>query len=153
MSNRDKDEKQDGTAPRGDQSRRSGLGDDQGTRVGSPDPGRKAKGPSSDTTGEGLEGSVMEGEEKTQRHSESTGAGAEAGRGLHAFGSGQKDAEEEQSPRDENLHDADQSGSEPLRGTHRQHVSGYGSAGGKPRTSSDQRAPLDYEGSGGEKDT
>jgi hypothetical protein len=151
MPNRDRDETQDDREPRGGQQRRSGFGDDQGTRVGSPDPGKQAKGPSSDTTGEGLEGSVME-DEKDSEGSGSTGAGAEAVRGIHAFGSGQKGGQEERSPRDENLHDSDQPGSEPLKGTHRQHVSGYGSAGGKPRTSSDQREPLDYEGSGGEED-
>ena len=34
----------------------------------------------------------------------------------------------------------DRSGSEPMRGSEHQHVSGYGGAGGTPKTSSDQPA-------------
>lgn len=157
MPDRDKENRQKEQAPKEGAPRRSGFGDDQGTRIGTPDPdGREAKGPSSQTTGEGLEGSVLEGDTaKTDQQRRSTGAGAEAARSAHAFGSGKEGDEhdvEERSPEEENLPDADRPGSEPLRGTHRQHVSGYGGSGGRPKRSSDQREPLDYEGSGGEKD-
>ncbi len=155
MSDRDKRKRQKEQEPKGGAPRRSGLGDDQGTRIGTPDPGgREATGPSSQTTGEGLEGSALEDDTApTERPRRSTGTGAEAARSAHAFGSGTGDADggEERSPEEENLHDADRPGSEPLRGTHRQHVSGYGGSGNRPKRSSDQREPLDYEGSGGEK--
>ncbi len=156
MSDRDKGKRQKEQAPGRGAPRRSGLGDDQGTRIGTPDPGgREAKGPSSQTIGEGLEGSVLEDDsDGSDRQRRSTGSGAEAARSAHAFGSGQEDDEhggEERTPEEENLPDAERPGSEPLRGTHRQHVSGYGGSADRPKQSSDQREPLDYEGSGGEK--
>ncbi len=156
MVDREKGKRDKEQARGEDDGRRAGFGDDQGTRVGSPDPdGRKADVPSSPATGEGLEGSVLEDESDDERQGRSTGAGTEAARGAHAFGSGETaDAREpeEHSPEEENLPGADRPGSEPLRGTHRQHVSGYGGSGDRPKRSSDQRAPLDYEGSGGEED-
>ncbi len=81
----------------------------------------------------------------------STGAGAEAARGAHAFGSGQLASDgAERTPQEENLPDQETPGSEPLRGTQRQHVSGYGGSGARPKDSTDAREPLDYEGSGGD---
>ena len=57
------------TSTRGGQARLGGFGDDQGTRVGRPDAPRREEGgtneagPSSRSTPEGLEGSILEGED------------------------------------------------------------------------------------------
>jgi hypothetical protein len=107
---------------RGEEPVEGGYGDDQGTRVGRPSsPDRE-----SDSSPE-------------------TGAGAESARGIHAQGSGEeidRTAEESGAQDDGSA----RSGSEPLRGRQREHVSGYGGAADKPKTSSDQREPLDPEG-------
>ena len=105
-----------------------GLGDDQGTRVGSPDqstPRQHSDAPSS-------------------RAELQTGAGSEASEGLHDAQQGtersEKDAtglagqEKGRSARD----GGGRSGSEPLE-EDEQHRSGYGGDGGRPVTSSDER--------------
>jgi hypothetical protein len=87
-------------------------GDDQGTRIGSPDSGEPA------------------------RRDQSTGAGSEAAEGIHGAS-----AEREPSDRssvDEPQTD-DQAGSEPLVDRETEHRSGYGGSGGQPTKSSDQR--------------
>lgn len=128
---------------------REGFGDDGGTRVGRPSPGTGADrhtGPSTEPVKEGLEGAIFE--EGGERRSEagsgggSTGAGAEAAEGTH--NAMRPRAPGESSGVDaaaDQLGDADSSrrGSEPLTGRTQEHVSGYGGAGGKPKTSSDQR--------------
>jgi hypothetical protein len=101
-----------------------GYGDDQGTRVGSPTPS----------------GRENEGNERER----GTGAGAEGARGIHEQGSGDETGRAG-GPTGESG-DAERAGSEPLRGRQREHVSGYGGAGDRPKTSSDQREPLDPEG-------
>jgi hypothetical protein len=99
-------------------------GDDQGTRIGSPDTGS----PSQRDQSRG-----------------STGAGAEAAEGIHSA-DGSKDPGErtalESQPTGTSA-DGDRSGSEPLVDRETEHRSGYGGSGGKPVRSSDQR-----EGSG-----
>jgi hypothetical protein len=110
----------------GADANREGYGDDGGTRVGRPDPGRRAdagSGPSSQPVKEGLEGGVFEGEGGAN-----TGAGGEAAQGIH-------DANEGGSPRG----GAPRRGSEPLEGREQEHKGSYGGEGGAPRTSSDQR--------------
>lgn len=104
-----------------------GYGDDQGTRVGSPDQGvkgnREHRGPSTQPVSEGLEGSILN---ESKKEKGKLGAGSEASEGIHEAspqGGGQDD----------------RAGSEPMRGSEHQHVSGYGGEGGKPKTSSDQR--------------
>lgn len=93
----------------------SGLGDDQGTRVGSPEPGRaKETAQNADATddkGERAKQAPNAGRTRGERESESTGAGSEAVEGINANDGG---------------HD-------------REHRSGYGGAGGKPVESSDNR--------------
>ena len=123
---------------RSDDTGRKGFGDDQGTRVGSPTPGRDAS----------LSGSMGEGEQ--HRGGQSTGAGAEATEGEHSRGkrdqadkSALEDVDTGRSRPDEAT--TDRSGSEPL-GREREHQSGYGGAGGAPKTSSDNREPLEPGG-------
>ena len=102
----------------GADANREGYGDDGGTRVGRPDPGRRAdagSGPSSQPVKEGLEGGVFEGEGGAN-----TGAGGEAAQGIH-------DANEGGSPRG----GTPRRGSEPLEGREQEqeeegaHASGY----------------------------
>ena len=89
-----------------------GLGDDQGTRVGSPDAGQP-------------------------RESKSTGAGAEAAEGVHSM-HGRDETERSGSAenREAQSGDATRAGSEPLQGGRQsEHESGYGGKGGQPRKS------------------
>lgn len=101
-----------------------GYGDDQGTRVGTPSPS-------------GREGDQNERER-------GIGAGAEGARGMHEQGSGSETGPEGGLSAESG--DVERAGSEPLRGRQREHVSGYGGAADRPKTSSDQREPLDPEG-------
>ena len=124
-------------------------------------------GPSSQPVKEGLEGAIFEGDEDARDRgavrkpgpggassrerpdaSGSLGAGAEAAEGTH-------NAMRERSPAEQSGvdaaadqlgdtadatdDDAGRRGSEPLTGRTNEHVSGYGGAGGTPKTSSDQR--------------
>ena len=128
---------------------RQGLGDDQGTRVGSPDPARSTgseyPGPSTGADANALEGSIMEEDSGSRGDAAegATGAGAEAAQGMHTA----TDANREQqrtggrptSTGQRQPGEAGWSGSEPLRETSQPHTSGYGGHGGEPRTSSDQR--------------
>lgn len=120
--------------------------------------GEGYKGPSTRPVSEGLEGSVLEGasgygDAEGQRRS--TGAGAEASEGIHGTSSRRGESSRSSAPKARNASrqtssGGDQaksrpSGSEPMRGSDRQHVSGYGGAGGAPKTSSDQREPTPRE--------
>jgi hypothetical protein len=148
---------------RGGGSRRGGLGDDQGTRVGSPDAGvRNAagsrgsyRGPSTQPVKEGLEGSILEGTSGPgdgQGKGRSTGAGAEASEGIHGASSrrGESSRTSATNARSGSRETSssstrptkDRSASEPMQGSEQQHVSGYGGAGGAPKTSADQREPA-----------
>lgn len=137
----DRNQKRDDDADAG----RTGFGDDQGTRVGSPTPGRERDGvrePSALSESLGKHG------EGSGHHS--TGAGAEATEGEHSRG--KRDARDKsaldeidtgRSRPDEAT--VERAGSEPL-GREREHKSGYGGDGGAPKTSSDNREPLEPEG-------
>jgi hypothetical protein len=155
---------QGSSSTHGGASRRGGFGDDQGTRIGSPDESERERygGPSTQPVKEGLEGAVLEGEgghgdAEGERRS---GAGTEAARGMHEFGSGQtlgersrsspSEASTSASESERSADDIERAGSEPLRGHDVEHESGYGGRGGEPRTSSDQREPRNFEGSGEE---
>ncbi len=73
-----------------------------------------------------------------------TESGAEAARGIHEDGSG--NAREAGGVTKERDGTEGSAGSEPLRGRKREHESGYGGAADRPKTSSDQREPLDPGG-------
>jgi hypothetical protein len=93
-------------------------GDDQGTRIGSPDPGDPSR---------------------RDQSSGSTGAGSEAAEGIHGA-STDRDPGDRSSVEDQTTGaDDDRSGSEPLADRDQEHRSGYGGAGGKPVRSSDHR--------------
>ena len=102
-------------------------GDDQGTRVGSPDQGSPS--------------------ERNQSRG-STGAGAEAAEGIHSA-DGNRDPGDNSAIESQptgrggkaagGSTDVAPSGSEPLVDRENEHRSGYGGAGGKPVKSSDQR--------------
>jgi hypothetical protein len=104
-------------------------GDDQGTRIGSPDTGD----PSS-----------------RSQPSDATGAGAEAAEGIHSADGGRDPSDpsaiESQptgrggSPRDAATNQ-EPSGSEPLTDRETEQRSGYGGSAGKPVRSSDKREP------------
>jgi hypothetical protein len=106
-----------------------GLGDDQGTRVGAPDqstPRQHSDAP-------------------TGRPERQTGAGSEASEGMHnAQGEGKRREDDatglssQETGRTER-EGGQRTGSEPLPEEGKQHRSGYGGAGGKPVTSSDER--------------
>ena len=108
-------------------------GDDQGTRVGSPDTGDPAR---------------------RNDSSDATGAGAEAAEGIHSA-DGDRDPSERSaleseptgrggSPRNASS-GQERSGSEPLVDRETEHRSGYGGSGGKPVRSSDQREPMEED--------
>ena len=100
----------------GTEARRTdgGFGDDQGTRVGSPDAG-------------------------SPRESQSTGAGAEAAEGVHSMhGRDQTERSGATENREAQSDDSGQAGSEPLKGGRQsEHESGYGGKMGQPKESSD----------------
>ena len=133
MTDRGRSDGQDrGSHRQGDGRADEGFGDDQGTRVGKPDPGHVNAAPSTGTgVPSGEEGSILEGESSRRgmpaSDRASTGAGAEAAEGMHAHG---------EPGRGEG---AGLSGSEPLRHRETEHKSGYGGEKGEPKTSSDQR--------------
>jgi hypothetical protein len=91
-------------------------GDDQGTRIGSPDPAQRRN----DASG-------------------ATGAGAEAAEGIHGAGSDRDPSDRSSVDESATGADDDRSGSEPLVDRQTEHRSGYGGAGGNPVRSSDQR--------------
>jgi hypothetical protein len=105
-----------------------GYGDDQGTRVGSPD----QSGSSSQADG-------------GSRPERQTGSGSEASEGIHNARQEQGRAEEDRTgltgketgPGERE--GGERAGSEPLGAEGDQHRSGYGGAGGAPVRSSDQR--------------
>ena len=149
MSDRDENRERSEQADAG----RKGFGDDQGTRVGAPTPGgerdraRKPDHLSSSFRVSGTEGD--EGDEGKEGDAE-TGMGAEAAEGMHA--TRDRGPHHEKAPGDvdtgRSRHDeatVDPAGSEPL-GREREHKSGYGGDGGTPKTSSDQREPLEPDG-------
>lgn len=125
---------------------RKGFGDDQGTRIGSPTPGRER-----DEKREPAHLSESIGESEGERGGHhATGAGAEAAEGEHARSkrdpqdtSALEDVDTGRSRPDEAT--TERAGSEPL-GREREHKSGYGGDGGVPKTSSDRREPLEPEG-------
>jgi hypothetical protein len=125
----------------------AGFGDEQGTRVGRPDPDRAAAAPSSATNvPNGEEGSILEGEESHRGMSTSdranSGAGAEAAEGIHSTkGRSQQDRSGVEHAHGEpgRGEGAGLSGSEPLRHRETEHKSGYGGEHGEPKKSSDQR--------------
>lgn len=113
---------------------KQGLGDGQGTVVGSPAPRQGAPAQAND----GPSG----------RPERQTGTGSEATEGMHnAKQGGARDESATSGLTDEptgrSSSGADRSGSEPLVEGGEQHRSGYGGAGGKPVTSSDTREPKE----------
>jgi hypothetical protein len=116
------------TDKQNDGSSREGFGDDQGTRVGSPDPGRPRAAEKGARVDAGTDAP--------------TGAGAEAAEGIHGA-QGRPDSARTgvSAPRgtDESPATSETSGSEPLRDREVTHQSGYGGEMGEAKKSSDQR--------------
>ena len=145
----EKKRSQSRASERGENEGRQGLGDDQGTRVGSPDPdqstGSEYPGPSTGTDADALEGSIMEDESggRADAGERASGAGAEAAQGMHAAADSNREDQRiggrTTSTGQRQPGEAGWSGSEPLQGSGQPHTSGYGGQGGEPRTSSDQR--------------
>ena len=105
-----------------------GFGDDQGTRVGESDQGIPQQ----------------HSDAPTGRPERQMGAGSEASEGMHNAQKGSERGEQDAtglagSDKGRSARDGeDQAGSEPLP-EDEQHRSGYGGAGGRPNTSSDER--------------
>jgi hypothetical protein len=93
-------------------------GDDQGTRVGSPDTGDPSR---------------------RKQSSGATGAGSEAAEGIHAADGGRDPADTSSVEDRPTGADDERAGSEPLVDREIEHRSGYGGSGGKPVRSSDKR--------------
>jgi len=108
----------------------SGLGDDQGTRVGAPDQSGGAAHQHSDSS--------------SQRPERQTGAGSEASEGMHNAQQGGSRSESDPTglTGQETGRGDTRAGSEPLAEDGDQHRSGYGGAGGNPVNSSDTREPT-----------
>ncbi|MFN2566424.1 MAG: hypothetical protein ABR499_15620 [Gemmatimonadaceae bacterium] len=104
---------------------RNPHGDDQGTRIGSPDTGDES--PRNQSQG-------------------ATGAGAEAAEAIHSADGdhdpGERSALESQPTGRETASKQERSGSEPLVDRETEHRSGYGGSAGAPVKSSDQREPT-----------
>jgi hypothetical protein len=110
----------------------TGLGDDQGTRVGAPD--------------QSLKGPEQHSDSPSDRPERQTGTGSEASEGVHSAQQGGARDESDKtgltgqetgrSSRD----GGQRAGSEPLDRSN-EHRSGYGGAGGTPVNSSDTREP------------
>ena len=132
---------------RGNHDPEPGFGDEQGTRVGRPDPDESSAAPSTGTgVPVGEEGSILEGESSrrgmTASDSKSTGAGAEAAEGLHSAkgrSPNEKSGTERAHGEPGRGEGAGLSGSEPLRHRETEHKSGYGGEKGEPKTSSENR--------------
>ncbi|MGH7665549.1 MAG: hypothetical protein ACRENI_14860 [Gemmatimonadaceae bacterium] len=140
-----------------EQPERDGFGDDQGTRVGAPDPhanadeamhGISATRPVSNAMrASGKAGSSTGSTSKAGGRP--TGSGAEAAEGIHNKGRAAANRERKQEARhgvdagrdQPNETPPTQVGSEPLEERNTEHKSGYGGEGGKPKTSSDERPP------------
>lgn len=105
---------------------RLGLGDDQGTRVGRPDPALA-------TPAEG---------DQSRDASRPTGMGGEAAEGIHDAGAGDRSQGDTSGVAADRADEGTKgrAGSEPVERT-KEHRSGYGGSGGRPVTSSDQREP------------
>lgn len=116
---------------------REGFGDDGGTRIGRPTPaaGREDAGPSTRTTDEGLEGAIMDRDDRPARPP--TGMGAEASEGLNGAGSeraaGDVSAAGAAAREDGEDGGARKQGSEPLEHRETTHDSNYGGKMGEPR--------------------
>lgn len=116
----------------GDGRADEGFGDDQGTRVGRPDPGpdpshvdaapSSATGASNDRANTGAGAEAAEGMHSSKGRSPEERSGVERAHGEPGRGEG-----------------AGLPGSEPLRHRETEHKSGYGGEKGEPKTSSDQR--------------
>lgn len=128
---------------------REGFGDDQGTRVGSPDPapGDERSAAATGPVSEELQPSGGE-KPRTHRGTGNTGIGAEGAAGLHgaktdriAEPNALEDIDTGRSRPDEET--VERSGSEPLEERTTEHQSGYGGRGGEPKSSSDERQVLD----------
>lgn len=107
---------------------KGGLGDEQGTRVGAPDPGHMRGAAHSDgPTG------------RPERH---LGAGSEPTEAVHSAKSGSRDESDETGLKAQSTGTSktdDRAGSEPLVDREHEHKSGYGGEGGAPKESSDLR--------------
>ncbi|HUF28438.1 MAG TPA: hypothetical protein VMM18_15785 [Gemmatimonadaceae bacterium] len=132
---------------RGKGGSRKDLGDDQGTRVGSPTPADERD---REQPPEHLRDSFEVRGQGAKDEPRRTGAGSEAAEGVHSS--------DERDPTDNTALDSvdtghnrydeatiERAGSEPLQ-QEREHTSGYGGEGGYPKTSSDRREPLEPEG-------
>jgi len=142
------DQRNDRTRRQGEGRRDEGFGDDAGTRVGRPDEPRRANAAPSTGTDvpDGVEGSILEGEDSrrgmTASDRANKGAGAEAAEGMHAtHGKRPEEASAVERAHGEpgRGEGAGLSGSEPLRHRETEHKPGYGGEQDNPRTSSDQR--------------
>ncbi len=107
---------------------KGGLGDEQGTRIGAPDPGHIRGAAHND----GATG-------RPERH---LGAGSEPTEAVHSAKSGARKESDETGLKAQstgtNASD-DRAGSEPLVERKNEHKSGYGGEGGSPKESSDKR--------------
>jgi hypothetical protein len=115
----------------------SGLGDDQGTRVGAPD-----------QSGSGGGAPREHSDSRSPRPERQTGAGSEASEGMHNSQQGGARDETDttglsgQETGRGTREGGKRAGSEPLAEDGDQHRSGYGGAGGTPVNSSDTREPT-----------
>ena len=105
---------------------RLGLGDDQGTRVGRPDPAR---------------GTPAEGDQ-SRGAARPSGMGGEAAEGIHDAGADDRSQGDTSGVAADHADEGSKgrAGSEPVE-RNEEHRSGYGGSGGRPVTSSDQREP------------
>ena len=122
-----------------DRSNRAGLGDDQGTRVGSPTPGGAKQG-----TGHGdalnEQGGAAQrpnvGDQSSPARNKRSGAGSEATEGIHSADGDRSESdrsalEGKNTGTESGAGSSDRAGSEPIDSHDREHRSSYG-GGSRP---------------------
>ena len=118
-----------------DRSNRPGLGDDQGTRVGSPTPGAgKSNGHGNAINEQGSAAQRSNVGDQSGSQSKRTGAGSEATEGMHSADGDRSESDRsalEGKTTGTESGASDRAGSEPIESHDREHRSSYG-GGSRP---------------------
>ena len=128
--------KEENGSPRKDELRNAGV-EESGARNARPTPADapRRSGPSTHTIDEGLEGAILDPDERPANRP--MGAGAEAAEGMHGAGSGEDGREGDDADaadgKSAEKDDPRQPGSEPLKHRDSTHSSSYGGEMGEPR--------------------
>lgn len=129
-----------------DDERDSGYGDDQGTRVGRPEPGRAGETPNEYPGVDERDSDTRRANDASASRTPRNAMGNEAAEGIHGAREGRDDGRDVRAPSSlsetetgrERVEGAGRSGSEPLVERERESASSYGGEGGEPRVPPDR---------------